>query len=166
MRLPSNEMGHPYRRLASAIRLQTRARGWPAARCPADGRHDTWASMQAQTASVFVIASRARRHNPWSSRKPSPVAAASALPALLAEFLALGAFTGFLAGLLGIGGGILMVPFVTFIIASRGVESGLAVKMAIATSMATILFTSISSLRAHHAVQCAGIWCAASRRAS
>ena len=71
-------------------------------------------------------------------------------PALLAEFLALGAFTGFLAGLLGIGGGMLMVPFVTFIIASRGVESGLAVKMAIATSMATILFTSISSLRAHH----------------
>ena len=71
-------------------------------------------------------------------------------PALLAEFLALGAVTGFLAGLLGIGGGMLMVPFVTFIIASRGVESGLAVKMAIATSMATILFTSISSLRAHH----------------
>jgi uncharacterized membrane protein YfcA len=42
------------------------------------------------------------------------------------------------------------VPFVTFILAARGVEAGHAVKMAIATSMSTILFTSISSLRAHH----------------
>ncbi|MFT3665294.1 sulfite exporter TauE/SafE family protein [Piscinibacter sp.] len=71
-------------------------------------------------------------------------------PTLLAEFLALGACTGFLAGLLGIGGGMVMVPFITFIISSRGVDAGLAVKMAIATSMATILFTSVSSLRAHH----------------
>lgn len=69
---------------------------------------------------------------------------------LVAELLALGAFAGFLAGLLGVGGGMLMVPFVTWILSSRGVAPGLAVKMAIATSMATILFTSISSLRAHH----------------
>lgn len=71
-------------------------------------------------------------------------------PTLLAEFLALGAFTGFLAGLLGIGGGMLMVPFITIILSSRGVAPDLSVKMAIATSMATIIFTSISSVRAHH----------------
>ncbi len=71
-------------------------------------------------------------------------------PTLLLELLALGAFAGFLAGLLGVGGGMLMVPFVTFIVSTRGVEPGLAVKMAIATSMSTILFTSLSSLRAHH----------------
>jgi uncharacterized membrane protein YfcA len=71
-------------------------------------------------------------------------------PTLLIELLALGAFAGFLAGLLGVGGGMLMVPFVTYIVSSRGVAPGLAVKMAIATSMSTILFTSISSLRAHH----------------
>lgn len=69
---------------------------------------------------------------------------------LVVELLALGAFTGFLAGLLGIGGGMLMVPFMTLILSARGVEAALAVKMAIATSMATILFTSISSVRAHH----------------
>lgn len=69
---------------------------------------------------------------------------------LVTELLALGAFAGFLAGLLGVGGGMLMVPFVTFVVTSRGVAPALAVKMAIATSMATIMFTSISSLRAHH----------------
>jgi uncharacterized membrane protein YfcA len=69
---------------------------------------------------------------------------------LLVELLALGAFAGFLAGLLGVGGGMLMVPFVTLLLSARGVAPAHAVKMAIATSMSTILFTSISSLRAHH----------------
>jgi uncharacterized membrane protein YfcA len=72
-------------------------------------------------------------------------------PLLAAELLTLGGVAGFLAGLLGVGGGMMMVPFVTFFLSRRGVEPALAVKMAIATSMATIVFTSISSLRAHHA---------------
>lgn len=62
----------------------------------------------------------------------------------------LGSCTGFLAGLLGVGGGMLMVPFLTALLSHRGVPDGLAVKMAIATSMATILATSLSSLRTHH----------------
>jgi uncharacterized membrane protein YfcA len=69
---------------------------------------------------------------------------------LVIELLALGTVTGFLAGLLGIGGGMMMVPFMTWILSSRGVDPGQAVKMAIATSMASILFTSLSSVRAHH----------------
>ena len=71
-------------------------------------------------------------------------------PLLILELAVLGLFTGFLAGLLGIGGGMLMVPFITIIMTMRGVSPDLAVKMAIATSMATIIFTSISSVRAHH----------------
>ncbi len=69
---------------------------------------------------------------------------------LVAELLALGCIGGFLAGLLGIGGGMILVPFTMLILTQRGVAHDLAVKMAIATSMATIFFTSMSSLRAHH----------------
>ena len=71
-------------------------------------------------------------------------------PLLIAELASLGLATGFLAGLLGIGGGMLMVPFITLILSARSVGADLTVKMAIATSMATIIFTSISSVRAHH----------------
>jgi uncharacterized membrane protein YfcA len=71
-------------------------------------------------------------------------------PLLIIELALLGIGTGFLAGLLGIGGGMLMVPFITLIMTQRGIAPDLSVKMAIATSMATIIFTSISSVRAHH----------------
>jgi uncharacterized membrane protein YfcA len=71
-------------------------------------------------------------------------------PLLIVELALLGLGTGFLAGLLGIGGGMLMVPFITILLSGRGVAPELTVKMAIATSMATILFTSVSSVRAHH----------------
>ena len=71
-------------------------------------------------------------------------------PLLIAQLALLGVATGFLAGLLGIGGGMLMVPFITIILTNRAVSPDLAVKMAIATSMATIIFTSLSSVWAHH----------------
>ena len=71
-------------------------------------------------------------------------------PLLIVELGVLGLATGFLAGLLGIGGGLVLVPFMTYILGSQHVAPDLAVKMAIATSMATIMFTSISSVRAHH----------------
>ena len=73
----------------------------------------------------------------------------SLTPQLIVELAALGIGTGFLAGLLGVGGGMIMVPFLTYILSHRDVSPDLAVKMAIATSMATIIFTSISSVRAH-----------------
>lgn len=71
-------------------------------------------------------------------------------PLVVLALAALGLTTGVLAGLLGIGGGMMMVPFLTLLLGARGLGPDLAVKMAIATSMATIVFTSASSVRAHH----------------
>ncbi|MDI9334297.1 MAG: sulfite exporter TauE/SafE family protein [Cytophagales bacterium] len=71
-------------------------------------------------------------------------------PMLIAELALLGTFTGFLAGALGIGGGMITVPFVTYILVHRGVNADLSVKMAIATSMAAIVFISLSNVRAQH----------------
>lgn len=65
-------------------------------------------------------------------------------------FLVLGAAGGFSAGLLGIGGGMVLVPFITILLATQGISQELIVHMAIATSLATIMFTSISSVHAHH----------------
>jgi len=62
----------------------------------------------------------------------------------------LGLVTGFVAGLMGMGGGVLVAPFLTIILSARGVSADMAVKMSIATSMATIAFTSFSSVLAHH----------------
>jgi uncharacterized membrane protein YfcA len=70
---------------------------------------------------------------------------------LTLELLVLGTATGFIAGLLGIGGAMLMVPFLTAILTHRDYPADLVVKMAVATSLATICFTSLSSMRAHNA---------------
>ena len=69
---------------------------------------------------------------------------------ILLALCVIGAFTGFLAGLLGVGGGMMLVPFMTFLFTLAKFPQDLVVKMALATSLTTILFTSISSVRAHH----------------
>lgn len=61
-----------------------------------------------------------------------------------------GACAGFAAGLLGIGGGLIIVPVLYFIFASQDVASTHLMQMALATSLATIIFTSVSSTLAHH----------------
>jgi uncharacterized membrane protein YfcA len=78
-------------------------------------------------------------------------------PLLILELAVIGTCTGFLAGLLGIGGGMLMVPFLTMILAAKDFPPDVTVKMAVATSLATICFTSLSSVRAHHA-RAAVLW--------
>lgn len=65
-------------------------------------------------------------------------------------YLALGAFVGFLGGLLGIGGGAAMVPMLAIVFAAKGFAQGVTVHLALGTSIATMIFTSASSVYSHH----------------
>ncbi|HLE66505.1 MAG TPA: sulfite exporter TauE/SafE family protein [Burkholderiales bacterium] len=65
-------------------------------------------------------------------------------------YLAIGAAVGFLAGLLGIGGGMVMVPMLVFVFTAKGFPAEHMMHLALATALATIAFTSLASVRAHH----------------
>ena len=66
-------------------------------------------------------------------------------------YLATGALVGFAAGLLGIGGGVVMVPLLVWTFTSHGLPAEHVVHLALGTGLAAMVFTSISSMRAHHA---------------
>jgi len=70
---------------------------------------------------------------------------------VLATYIGLGIVAGILAGLLGVGGGIVIVPMLTFTFALQHLPQAHIQHLALGTSLATIIFTSIASLRAHHA---------------
>ncbi len=63
---------------------------------------------------------------------------------------ATGAFAGILAGLLGVGGGLVIVPMLTFIFTAQGLTGTHILHLALGTSLASIIFTSLSSVRAHN----------------
>ncbi|MBQ4615491.1 MAG: sulfite exporter TauE/SafE family protein [Mailhella sp.] len=65
-------------------------------------------------------------------------------------YCVLGAVAGILAGLLGIGGGAVIVPMLVFAFAWLDISPDVAMHMALGTSLASIMFTAISSARAHH----------------
>lgn len=68
-------------------------------------------------------------------------------------YLLTGALAGFSAGLLGIGGGLIIVPVLYFIFSTKGYDHQYVMHMALATSLATIIVTSVSSTLAHHKKQ-------------
>ncbi|PKM30771.1 MAG: hypothetical protein CVV07_06000 [Gammaproteobacteria bacterium HGW-Gammaproteobacteria-11] len=65
-------------------------------------------------------------------------------------YLILGGFAGTLAGLFGVGGGMIIVPVLVYSFALQGFSAEVATHMAVGTSLATIAFTSINAIRAHH----------------
>lgn len=68
---------------------------------------------------------------------------------LAGAMIATGALAGLLAGLLGVGGGIVIVPVLSVILAVLGVEEEILMHVAVGTSLLTIVPTSISSARSH-----------------
>lgn len=67
-----------------------------------------------------------------------------------ALYIAVGAIGGVLAGLLGIGGGLVIVPMLVFCFELQNLPANLIMHLALGTSMASIMFTSVSSFMAHH----------------
>ncbi|MFP4079630.1 MAG: TSUP family transporter, partial [Ectothiorhodospira sp.] len=68
----------------------------------------------------------------------------------MVAYLALGACTGVAAGLLGIGGGLIIVPVLVGLFSLQGMAPGIITHLAIGTSLATIVPTAIASTLAHH----------------
>ena len=65
-------------------------------------------------------------------------------------YLLMGLFVGFFAGLLGIGGGLILVTLMVYLFTLQGFPADRLLHLALGTSITSIVFTSISSLRAHH----------------
>ena len=68
----------------------------------------------------------------------------------LLTYLILGLGSGFVAGLFGVGGGLTIVPILLMLFQAQGFPEGQLMHLALGTAMATIVITSISSMRAHH----------------
>jgi len=66
-------------------------------------------------------------------------------------YLGIGALVGFAAGLLGVGGGVVMVPLLVLVFGASGVPAEHVMHVALGTALAAMVFTSIASMRAHHA---------------
>lgn len=65
-------------------------------------------------------------------------------------YILVGAVAGVLAGLLGIGGGLVIVPMLVFCFVKQKIPDAMLMHMALGTSLASIMFTAVSSFRAHH----------------
>jgi uncharacterized membrane protein YfcA len=69
---------------------------------------------------------------------------------IVMTYIVIGAIAGILAGLLGIGGGLVIVPMLVFAFNRQGISGNVIMHLALGTSMASIIFTSVSSFMAHH----------------
>ncbi|MCS5587974.1 MAG: sulfite exporter TauE/SafE family protein [Porticoccaceae bacterium] len=65
-------------------------------------------------------------------------------------YLSVGAIAGLISGLFGLGGGAVIVPLLIFAFSARGISTEVATHLAIGTSLATIIFTALSSIYTHH----------------
>jgi hypothetical protein len=66
------------------------------------------------------------------------------------SFASAGVIAGLIAGLFGVGGGLIIVPILMTVFSWQGMSADIAIHVAIGTSLMTIAVTSLSSMRAHH----------------
>ncbi|MBN2195366.1 MAG: sulfite exporter TauE/SafE family protein [Polyangiaceae bacterium] len=108
-----------------------------------DGRTPT------PVAAIGSIAAKNRRHR--DARPPGVASGVYHAPVLAwLAYPVLGAVSGFSAGLLGVGGGIVVVPGLLYVFSTIGMPPDHRMRLALGTSLAVICFTALSSLRAHH----------------
>ncbi|QQG66241.1 sulfite exporter TauE/SafE family protein [Desulfobulbus oligotrophicus] len=69
---------------------------------------------------------------------------------LIVMYIVVGLIAGVLAGLLGVGGGVVIVPMLVFCFVKQGIQPDQIMHLALGTSLASIIFTSISSFMSHH----------------
>ena len=69
---------------------------------------------------------------------------------IVGMYVAVGLIAGVLAGLLGVGGGLVIVPMLIFCFVKQGLQPEVIMHLALGTSLASIMFTSISSFMSHH----------------
>ncbi len=69
---------------------------------------------------------------------------------MLLTYCLVGAIVGLIAGLLGVGGGGIIVPILVYLLPQQGVPHNVIMHLSLGTALACIIFTSISSLKAHH----------------
>ena len=68
-------------------------------------------------------------------------------------YLMVGSIAGLISGLFGLGGGAVIVPLLIFTFLARGISPEITTHLAIGTSLATIVFTALSSIYTHHQKQ-------------
>ncbi|WP_069300829.1 sulfite exporter TauE/SafE family protein [Neptunicoccus sediminis] len=74
----------------------------------------------------------------------------STLLPMIVLLMGIGGFAGVLAGLLGVGGGIILVPAFYYAFSGLGYDNAQLMQICLATSLATIVFTSMRSVQSHH----------------
>lgn len=72
------------------------------------------------------------------------------MESIIITYLGVGAVAGLMAGLLGVGGGLVIVPMLVFCLTRQGIPDEFIMHLALGTSMASIMFTAVSSFMAHH----------------
>jgi uncharacterized membrane protein YfcA len=80
----------------------------------------------------------------------NPVAAGDGVMLEWIIYPPLGVIVGIIAGLLGIGGGVVIVPILVFVFTAQGFPGQHMMQIALATSLGSIIFTSVSSFMSHH----------------